>query len=102
MLIALTSGWLSWIQSSPATTSLEQQKEFDAPMTLTTMSDASGATPNDDRTPFEVMMPETCVPWPTWSSAAPAPNCVFWPFGQQAPPVEQKQACATRSSAMSG
>ena len=100
--MTFTSGRLSRIQSRPATTSLEQQKELDAPITLTTTSAASGATPNDASCPFEVTIPATCEPWPTSSSAAPGPNWVLAPFGQQAPPVEQKQACATRSSARSG
>ena len=67
---------------------------------------ASGAIPGAATTPPEVMMPATLVPWPSVSAAAPGPDWVAPPFGQQPRAGDgwssQKHCCATTSSARSG
>jgi hypothetical protein len=62
---------------------------------------AAGATPGPSlTTPFEVMIPVTCVPCPTSSSAAPGPERRVPPPGQ--PPPDRNHSWPTMLLARSG
>src|ERR1043166_2570020 len=86
-----TSGWLAMIQSRPESTCALELKRLLRSRTLTATIVTPGATPGDDTSPREAMMPVTFVPWPWSSAAAPGPLCdVCW-FGQHPPPLPSKQ-----------
>ena len=106
---------IGWVNASRFTSTqsraaaMSENEPPDGPSTRSATMPASGATPSGATTPPELTMPETAVPCPSSSSAAPAPDCVSVPFGQQELPIlgdgcvsRQKHSSATRSSTRSG
>ncbi len=95
----LASGWCASTQFSPATICCDEVRPLRS-VTLSTTSDASGATPIGSVLPAPAITSATAEPCPWSSWALPGPSCSAVPSGQ--PSGGTMQCSAVTAPARSG